>query len=148
MVTMEINTKYHGILNVEETDFIHFEHGIPGFVDEKEFIFLPMDAESPFYIMQSKQTSELGFIVTNPFYFFKEYEFDLPKRDKEVLKINNEEDIQLFTILSVKEPFSETTANLKAPIIVNHKSKLAKQVILNETPYTTKHKILQKAAHK
>jgi len=98
--------------------------------------------------MQSKQTSELGFVVTNPFYFFKEYEFDLPKQDKEVLKINNEEDIQLFTILSVKEPFSETTANLRAPIIVNIKSKLAKQVILNDTIYTTKHKIIQKAAQK
>ncbi|MGM0876458.1 MAG: flagellar assembly protein FliW [Bacillota bacterium] len=145
---MEIKTKYHGVIEVEETNFIHFEHGIPGFLEEKEFILLPMDVDSPFFIMQSKQTSELGFVVTNPFHFVKDYEFDITDHDKETLQIKNESDIQIFTILSVKEPFSETTANLQAPIIINHTSKLAKQVILNDTSYTTKHKIIQKTAQR
>jgi flagellar assembly factor FliW len=145
---MEIQTKYHGLIKVEEADFIHFEHGIPGFLEEKEFIFLPMDVDSPFFIMQSKQTSELGFVVTNPFIFFEDYEFELAEHDKETLKIITETEIRIFTILSVKEPFTETTANLQAPIIFNQSSKLAKQVILNEPVYTTRHKIFQKAAQK
>jgi flagellar assembly factor FliW len=145
---MKIKTKYHGMIEVEETEFIHFEHGIPGFIEEKDFILLPMDVESPFFIMQSKQTPELGFVVTNPFHFFKDYEFDLLEHDKESLEIKNETDIQLFTILSVKEPFSETTANLKAPIVINISSKLAKQVILNDTSYSARHKIIHKVTQK
>jgi flagellar assembly factor FliW len=145
---MELKTKYHGVIEVEETDFLHFKQGIPGFLEEKKFTLLAMDYDSPFYIMQSAKTSELGFVVANPFSFFKDYEFDLADHDKEALKISNEAEIGVYTILTVKEPFSETTVNLQAPIIINHSSNLAKQVILNDTTYTTRHKIIEKVAQK
>ncbi|MDQ0227139.1 flagellar assembly protein FliW [Metabacillus niabensis] len=145
---MEIQTKYHGAIEVEQNEFIHFEQGIPGFLDEKEFVFLPLDDKGQLLIMQSTKTSELGFVVTNPFEFFKEYEFELSDQDKESLKVEKETDIQVFTILTVKEPFAETTANLLAPLVINIATKLAKQVILTDTPYTTKHKIIQNAIQK
>ncbi|MBO1511744.1 flagellar assembly protein FliW [Metabacillus bambusae] len=145
---MEIQTKYHGGLTVKEDDFIHFETGIPGFSDEKKFILLPLDKESPFMIMQSQKTPELGFVVVNPFLFFQDYEFELQDNDKEVLKITSEEDIQIITILTVKDPFAESTANLQAPIIVNQHKNIAKQIILNNTTYTPRHKIIQETIQK
>lgn len=137
---MNLDTKYHGVIEVEEKDFIYFENGIPGFLEEKSFIILPLDKESPFFIMQSKVTPELGFVVVNPFLFFNDYEFELSSNDKEALSITKEEDIEVLSILTVKDPFSETTANLKAPVIINHRKNIAKQIILHET-YKTKHKI-------
>ncbi|WP_394186916.1 flagellar assembly protein FliW [Metabacillus halosaccharovorans] len=145
---MKINTKYHGVIEVEESNYIHFQHGIPGFLEEREFILLPVDKESPFFIMQSRQTPELGFVVTNPFLFFEEYEFEISEHEKEELKINKETEIQILSILSVKDPFSESTANLQAPIVVNKTSNLAKQIILNDTLYTTKHKFVSKTTQK
>ncbi|WP_121663632.1 flagellar assembly protein FliW [Metabacillus litoralis] len=141
---MEINTKYHGVLDVEDSKIVHFEQGIPGFLDEKDFILLPIDNDSPFSILQSVQTSELGFVVTEPFIFFKDYEFDLGEHDKEVLGIADDQaSILVLAILSLKDPFVETTANLQAPIVINQTSKKAKQVILVDESYTTKHKILK-----
>lgn len=139
---MDIHTKYHGVIQVQEEEFIYFENGLPGFLDEKYFILLPLDKESPFLILQSKITSELGFAVVNPFLFFSHYEFELSANDKEALAITKEEEVDILTILTVKEPFSETTANLQAPIVVNKKKNLAKQIILNDT-YKTRHKIIQ-----
>lgn len=145
---MELHTKYHGVIEVDETAIITFEKGIPGFLEETGFILLAMDEQSPFFILQSVKTPELGFVVTNPFHFFKEYEFDLADADKDKLKIDEKTEIHVLTILTVKEPFSETTANLQAPIIINQNDKLAKQIILNNPSYTTKHQIIQKAVHK
>ncbi|MEC2077887.1 flagellar assembly protein FliW [Metabacillus fastidiosus] len=141
---MIIETKYHGEVEIEANEIITFEHGIPGFLDEKEFILLPLEEGSPYLILQSKKTNELGFIVVNPFLFFKDYEFDLSEADEAVLKLKSENDVELYCILTIKEPFELSTANLQAPIIINSKTKLAKQVILNDQKYVTRHNIFVK----
>lgn len=138
---MELNTKYHGVLNIEEEEIIRFESGIPGFSEETKFILLPLEENSPYYIMQSLKTSELGFVVTEPFSFFKDYEFRLGESEKEALNIKDDSTIQVLTILSLKEPFANTTANLQAPIVINLSEKFGKQIILNDTKYTTRHKL-------
>lgn len=138
---MLIQTKYHGEIQVDEKEVIHFEHGIPGFLDEKEFVLLPLEQGSPFFIMQSKQTYELGFVIVDPFLFLKDYEFDLGDADKESLSLEKEEDVQIWVILTLKEVFEETTANLQAPIIVNLSINKAKQIILNDPSLLTRHKI-------
>jgi flagellar assembly factor FliW len=71
---------------------------------------------------------------------FPKYEFDLPEVEK--LEIESEKDVATFTILTVREPFQETTANLQAPLIINQTKKLGRQVILNNPTYQTNHKIL------
>lgn len=138
---MELNTKYHGVINIEEEEIIRFESGIPGFSEETKFILLPLEENSPYYIMQSLKTSELGFVVTEPFSFFKDYEFRLGESEKEALNIKEDSKIQVLSILSLKEPFSNTTANLQAPVVINLSEKFGKQIILNDTKYTTRHQL-------
>lgn len=93
-------------------------------------------------MLQSVKTPEVAFIVTDPFALFPQYEFDLPKEAIEKLGIQSAKDVATFAILTVREPFQETTANLQAPIVINQTKKLGKQVIFNQTPYNTKHKIM------
>lgn len=138
---MVIQTKYHGELSIEANEKITFENGIPGFLDEKTFVLLPLDEETSFFILQSVQTPRIAFVVTSPFFFFKDYEFDLDESTKERLNIQSEQDVEVLVILTVKELFNNSTANLKAPIILNRKTKLGKQLILNQTDYTTKHRL-------
>ncbi|KAA6447919.1 flagellar assembly protein FliW [Bacillus atrophaeus] len=138
---MFIKTKYHGQTNVKEEQMIVFESGLPGFSEEKQFVILPLSEDSPFVVLQSVVTENLAFIVVSPFVFFKGYEFDLSESAAELLEIENIEDIEVMTILTMEEPFEKSTANLLAPIIVNRKNMLAKQVVLHNSSYTTKHPI-------
>jgi len=138
---MEIRTKYHGVIEAEQKDIVHFQIGIPGFLEEKSFIILKLDAESPFYILQSTETVELGFVIVNPFQFFTTYEFDLSDNEKAQLKLTSEKDVAVYTILNVKDPFEDSTANLQAPIVLNTKNNEAKQIILNDTRYLTKQRL-------
>lgn len=135
---MIIETKYHGTQEIGPEDILKFDSGIPGFPEEKEFVLLPLD-ESTLSVLQSVETSEIGFVVADPFSFFPEYDFQLGESTVEQLKLSKPEDAVVFTILTVQDPFEKTTANLQAPVVINTKNNRAKQVILNEGNYKTKH---------
>jgi flagellar assembly factor FliW len=139
-----IQTKYHGEIEINQDDILHFEKGIPGFLEEKGFIILPFSDDQIYLIMQSVTTPQVAFVVANPFHFFQNYEFPLEDSVVEELNLKTEKDVQVFSILSVVEPFEKTTANLQAPIIINTENQKAKQVILNNQSYKIKHPIFQK----
>lgn len=141
---MIIQTKYHREISIDKNDIITFDNGIPGFHSEKEFLLLPLDKDSPFLILQSIQTAELGFVVVNPFQFKTDYEFDLSETDKDLLELEGEKSIEVYTILTVKEQFEETTANLQAPVIINRNINKAKQIILNDQRYSIKYNLFAK----
>ncbi|XXM72052.1 flagellar assembly protein FliW [Lysinibacillus sphaericus] len=136
---MKINTKYHGEIEVNKKDILMFEQGIPGFAEEKGFVLLPLPENDWFHILQSVSTPQLGFVVTDPFLFTKEYDFELEAGSVDFLGLTSEKDVKVLTILTMKEALNESTANLQAPIIINLASNKAKQVILNNTNYKIKH---------
>lgn len=140
---MNIQTKYFNEITIEEKNIIHFEHGIPGFLEEKQFVLLPLTEDNVYYVLQSVQTSKLAFVVTNPFLFFKDYDFNLDDATVEQLEIKDATDVAVYSILTLQDPFEKTTANLQAPIIINTKNNHAKQVILNDEKYTTKHPLFK-----
>jgi flagellar assembly factor FliW len=139
-----INTKYHGEIEINKEDVLYFEKGIPGFLDEKEFVILPLSDDNTFSVMQSVATPYVGLVVASPFHFFQSYEFQLEDSVIEELDIKTEKDVMVYTILSVADPFEKTTANLQAPVIINSSNRKAKQVILNDENYKIKHPLFQK----
>lgn len=141
---MKIKTKYHGEITIDERQIIHFENGLPGFLEEKQFIILPLTDNQIYLILQSIQTPEIAFVITNPFFFYKDYEFKLEDGVVEQLGIKEPGDVQVLNILTIHDPFEKTTINLQAPIIINTKNNRAKQVILNYDHYTTREPLFQK----
>lgn len=137
---MIINTKYLGKLSIKESDILTFVNGLPGFQDEIKFVLLNLSGEltSAFQILQSVKTPELAFIVTNPYYFYKDYELKLEEPIIEQLNITKEGDVTVLSIVTLKEPFSKSTMNLKAPLIINHDKRLGKQYILQTDNYDTR----------
>ncbi|CAH0344851.1 flagellar assembly protein FliW [Bacillus sp. CECT 9360] len=138
---MNILTKYSGKVEIDEKKILKFEKGIPGFPEEKQFIILPLSEDDILQIMQSVKTPELAFVITNPFHFFKDYDFSLDDASIEQLKLDAPEQVEVFNILTAQDPFRKTTANLQSPVIINKSNQLAKQVILNNPAFTTKHRI-------
>ena len=138
---MLIETKYHGEIIIKDNEIIHFDQGIPGFVEEKQFTLLPLNEESPFLILQSLKTAQLGFVVVDPFVYKTDYEFDLTDSDKEILKLSSEQDVNVLAIMTLKDTLKQSTVNLMAPVIINQKMNLGKQVILSNTTYSVKHRL-------
>lgn len=141
---MEVQTKFHGVVELTEKDILSFESGIPGFPEEDKFSVLPIEEDGLFMILQSLKEPALAFVVVNPFHYFPEYDFTLEDKVVEKLRVESPDDVLVYSILSVREPFEETTVNLQAPIIINSRKALGKQVVLNNEKYKTRHKILEK----
>ncbi|NNU84991.1 flagellar assembly protein FliW [Geobacillus sp. BMUD] len=137
---MKVRTKYHGEIDIAEQDIVRFPHGLPGFANEKRFVLLPL-ADTPFVILQSVETPALGFVLIEPFSYFPSYEFELDEATVEQLEIESERDVAVYVILTVADPFHETTANLQAPVVINVRQRTGKQVILTNTAYKTKHRL-------
>ena len=130
---MNIETKFLGEVDIQKEDIITFENGLPGFPDNKSYILLGLDADLPIALLQSTEEASLGFVVAYPFAFKKDYVFDLSEEDKNELKLSDEKDVAVYAVLTLKEIFSDSTMNLLAPIIINTKEKLGKQIVLHDS---------------
>ncbi|MEH7081095.1 flagellar assembly protein FliW [Bacillus velezensis] len=139
---MNIQTKYHGELVVQQEDIVTFPNGIPAFEDETKFINLPLQNGTPFSILQSVRTPTLAFVIGEVFTLFPDYEIELTQNAVDVLKIDEPKDAIVYCIITVKDPFVNSTANLQGPIVINTSNNIGKQVVLNQPNYKTKHELV------
>jgi flagellar assembly factor FliW len=140
---MKISTSYHGDIEIDNQQTLTFNQGIPGFLEETEFVILPLPEAEAFQVLQSIQTKELAFIITDPFQFFLDYDFQLELQEIEKLQLQQAEDAAVYVLLTMSDSMEKITANLQAPVIINTKQQLAKQVILMNTAYETKHRLFE-----
>ncbi|MBS7344116.1 MAG: flagellar assembly protein FliW [Caryophanon sp.] len=129
---MNIETKFLGDVAIDEEAIITFEDGIPGFPDETKFVLLPIEADVPLASFQSIHSADIGFLVAYPFAFKADYAFDLSEADKEMLEVEEETDVLVYGIVTLKENFQSSTINLLAPIVINKVKKVGKQIILQD----------------
>lgn len=135
---MNIQTKYLGEVEISTQQIIQFSFGLPGFLDEKEFVLLDIPGNPVFQFLQSVQSKDIAFVVANPYHFYKDYRFELDEPTIDALQIESEKDVIVLTIVTVKDPFNSSTINLKAPLIINQQKLLGKQYILNSDEYDSK----------
>lgn len=134
---MKIDTKIVGMVEYTLEDIIHFEEGLYGFTTMKKFVLITNPEEDlPFHWLQSVDDENLSFIVTSPFLFVKDYDFEVSDLVVEKLDIKSHEDVEVYTITVIPNSVENTTINLKAPLLINKKNRKGKQVILEEDfPY-------------
>lgn len=143
----KIKTTRFGEIEEDEGKIVRFAAGLPAFEDEHEFIIVPYDEESPYVFLQSAMTPDLAFLMTIPFIFFPDYEFRLEDDVLKSLALESQEDLLLYTLLTIPgSDIREMTANLLAPIVINSRTNEGRQVVLDKSSYCTKHKLFAKKA--
>ena len=145
----KVYTSRFGEIEVDEKKIVHFRNGIPAFEDEHEFIILPYEEESPYYFMQSLRSPDLAFVLTIPFLFFPEYTFEVEEDTVQELGITNSSQVFYYTMITIPGGrIRDMTSNLVAPIVINSDNMQAKQVVLEKSNYTTKHRLFPESATK
>ncbi len=141
---MKYETARFGSVEIQDKDILLFPSALYGFDQEKEFVILPLDPkiESPMEWLQSLRSRELAFIVTDPFLFVPEYKMVLSDSEMDQLKLESMESVAVRVIVTIPKVHSEMTANLVAPLVINQKNRLAKQVVLTSAEYDTKHSLI------
>lgn len=137
-----LKTAYHGDVQIEQPS-LTLEKGLPGFPHETQFVILPLPNADMFHVLQSTNTQEVAFVMTEPFQFFPDYDFKLDETTVKQLQLESGSDAAVYVILTMHDDVTKITANLQAPIVINTKNNQAKQVILNNEAYQTKHALFQ-----
>ncbi|HEY9744657.1 MAG TPA: flagellar assembly protein FliW [Oculatellaceae cyanobacterium] len=143
MAQLSIQTARFGEVNVDEDRVIQFVEPILGFPDSHRYVILDHAEDSPFKWLQSADEPELAFVVTNPKFFGIDYEFELSDTVVEQLGLTGAEDALVMTIVNIPqtEP-AKMTANLMGPVVVSQSQRKAKQVVLGESGYSTKTRLI------
>ncbi|HBE79152.1 MAG TPA: flagellar assembly protein FliW [Firmicutes bacterium] len=136
---MKIATKFFDVIEVDEKEFINFNHGIPGFEDFHQYIIKRYKDQSPFLVMQSIEKADLAFILIEMEQIVPGYSIDLDDSIVAELQLNKPEEAIVRVIVTLPEDVSKATVDLAAPIVINFKTGLAKQIILNNPMYSLKH---------
>ena len=142
---MILNTKHFGKLEVDENRIISFEYGIPGFPDDKRFIIVTDidEPESLYCWLQSVDDGNVSLVLIDSFFAMPDYNPLVNEGDIEGLGNVDLSDIISFNVAVIKSNLEESTINLKAPILINEKTKKGKQVIVTNEEYTIRHNLVE-----
>jgi flagellar assembly factor FliW len=143
MGTIQVTTTRFGTISVEESLVIRFIEPILGFDGLQRFIILDHSENSPFKWLQSLEEPDLAFVITNPKLFGIEYEFILPQPIADKLAIVSADDALVVTIVNIPQGNpGKMTANLLGPIVINQANKSAMQVVLSDSEFSTKTRLI------
>lgn len=139
---MRLCTRNFGELEIEEEKEIYFKNGILGFEKIKRYIILENKRHAPFKWLQAVTDPDIAFVIIEPAFFIERYAPDLRQEDLNELKLKDKKEACFYAIVVVPKNVEEMTANLKAPIVINYKDRLGKQVVLEDNSYSIRHNIL------
>ena len=87
---MEIQTKFHGHIDISGKQLLNFKQGIPGFEQFTQYIILDLFDNSMLKVLQSIEESFVAFIICDPWVYESKYEFDL---NESVIKASSNETV-------------------------------------------------------
>ncbi len=136
---MKCTSTRFGLFEVRAESILTFPSGLLGFPEQQRYVILDHDTEAPFKWLQSVEEPSLAFVIMYPALFQPGYQIDVPTDALAEIGAKEREDLALVVILTIpSDDPGRITANLRGPLVVSHKTKLGKQLVLSED-YPTRH---------
>lgn len=136
---MNCTSTRFGSFEVPDDGIVRFPSGLLGFPEQQRYVILDHDADAPFKWLQSVEEPDLAFVFMDPATFHPDYRIDVPADALAEIKGEQSDDLALVVILTIpSDDPGRITANLRGPLLISHKTKLGKQLVLSEE-YPTRH---------
>jgi flagellar assembly factor FliW len=139
---MKCMTVRFGEINFKEAEVINFPKGILGFSQLTRYVILEREEIAPFKWIQSVEDPNVAFVIMNPVQFFPNYKLEINEKELEELNYTNSRDLIAYVIVNIPQDISLASADLLGPLVINSKKRLAKQAVMPESPYTTRHYLM------
>jgi flagellar assembly factor FliW len=136
--TRTVQTSRFGEVTFSETDVFEFPWGLPGFADHRRFLALSLAEQPSFVWLQSLDDPSIAIPAADPWQIFPDYEPHMPGYATEALELRSPEDFTMLCVVVVTKDAEEMTMNLMAPIVMNLKIRRARQVMLENSPYSVR----------
>ena len=130
---MKLLTSRFGTVEVPDKDVLFFSLGVLGFPEVRRYVMLDHGRNTPLKWLQAVDKPELAFPMVPATDLMQDYHITVAPDDLAALEKDSTAELQAFVILTIPNGAPErTTANLKAPIVMNPTTHLARQVLVEQ----------------
>lgn len=130
--------------DIEKCEIV-LPQGLIGLKTFNRFQLIADQTLYPFVIMRSLGDEEIDFVTVDPSCIIPNYRLDIADAEAEELGLSSADDNPLVLNISIihsSDP-PKVTSNLIAPVVVNRKTGIGKQIVLeNYQEYSTEHPLI------
>jgi flagellar assembly factor FliW len=138
---MLIETTRFGNVEIDGSRVITFKEGPLGFPQHRRFALIQTTKDQVFFWLQSVEDPALAFLVCDPLVYVPEYQAQIRGDDVKALRLRDLTDCRVLVIVNKNDGY--LTANLLGPLVIGAHSLLAKQLVLSDKRYGTRHPLVR-----
>jgi flagellar assembly factor FliW len=135
-----VESSRFGSFSVDASAVIEFPQGVIGFSEFRRYVML--EHKPPFCWLQSVEDPGLAFVVIDGIGLGERYDLRVPFSDKSC-EFRESDEFAILLIVTVRSDPKLTSANLKAPLFVNMRTRKAVQVIYDDPELSTRHPLFE-----
>lgn len=132
---MILESARFGEIEIDDKKIITFPHGIPGLESATRYALIRHDKTNPISWLQAVDDPYVSLPVVEPFLVLPDYEFNISDADAGELSVNKRDDLHIVNVVVIPEKLENMTVNLAAPILINIRMNLGKQIIFDRKNY-------------
>lgn len=129
---MQIETRF-GTSETHEEKIINFPAGLPGFEELHRFIIIEASNTKPIYWLQSVEDKDIALPVIISFAVLNDYNINIRENELDDLCVESKNDLLVLNVVVIPEDMTKMTVNLAAPVVINAKRGIGKQIIIDAT---------------
>lgn len=119
---MKFTNRQFGEMSFEETHILNVPEGIIGFGEYKKYLIVDDEDSQPFRWLVSLEDPDLNFALISPDLIVEKFQSS----------VFNDADVTVFCLVALKEPWTTSTMNLRSPFVIDNKSRVGRQMILED----------------
>jgi len=135
--TLEL-PRFGGPCTFAASDVIEFPWGLPGFPTLHRWLPLNLESHPSFVWLQSLDDLGVAVPAIDPWMVFENYDPKLPAYAFTSLEIREATDFTTLCVVVVTPNAEEMTINLMAPILINLRTKKARQIVVDGSAYSAR----------
>lgn len=135
---MKANTKFFGEVDIADDKVLEFPNGIIGFENLRKFAIIYDIDKGPevnLSYLQSLEEPLLAIPAVNPLVVLDNYNPMIEDSFLEPLDNPGEEDLMVLLAMTVPPDLTKMTVNMKAPFIINTRTRKGGQIIVENSDY-------------
>ena len=133
---MIVKTTRFGDVEVENNRVITFAKGLLGFPKYKQYVLIEPGEDGFFWWLQSVETPDLAFVVTDPSLFVVSYQVPIHQEQMREMGLDSLDDAQVFVIVNKRD--NVLSGNLQGPLVIHVKNRTGEQLVLSDRRFTTR----------
>jgi flagellar assembly factor FliW len=114
---------------------VEMPDGLPGFPDLRRFALFPLEDSGLVQELRSLEDDAVRFVVVPSVVFYPDYAPEIDDATARKLDLSEDSDTAplVLLVVTVGDTLAESTVNLLAPVVINSATRVAAQVVLDDT---------------